>query len=803
MHQQHQFIDPQPSSRKRPRKYLLSAGFIGLVTTLLIASAPATQAHQPAAGGATHDLNSAPNAINADACFEISGTVTRFDRVPRAAGWEPTIGGFPVRSAVVRLMESDTISDDEYGETTTDESGFYKFDEFCDDDGFFDDTLEVYVVLRAEIRAGGDTIVEVEDSSYFDEVYEYEHGLPAPSSVGGKFTVDFVLNEEQSGVFNIADSIYDAWNFWNESGGAHDGDTFFDYAAEVHYEPGYGDDGSYYEGYVFDEITISDSPGDHWDDSVIIHEWGHMTDDKYGCDDAEGGPHSSSNLYSNELAWSEGWATYLQSAVRQEKGYSFGQFYVDADEDSGFSRNLETWNMLQPDLISPRNELAVAALLWDLYDDTVDGQDKVGYGHGTIQDLFTDSDFTNNGFFDDDCDAVMFARAWVESGRPADGPTAAVFEQNIGLTFLPGTRASNVRSADTVRQTQQLLEDIDASYKWWDQTLFVVDNSASMGSNGKLDAVKSVIRQQTTELEAAQEEGAEFNLQTFSNSSSTNQAVFAGQFYADAVDPYLAGISPTGGGDSDCQVQAFDALAQALEGEKNVDAWVYTDGDTTTDKFSAESMQSLLADRNVRASFVTLGNCAPAVPVDESELQNDGSGAYLPTPPISPEGGIVPYLMTAIGSGGQFLNVSESQLADAQAILLAQITHSAGAGRWSDYVSDKPTYRFDQLTAAEYEWIDVTNGQNNGKPGDNAAGNGVGRGSEGFVDVDLQATIDLYGFPVTELRAYENGALVGHPFSNQTVSAINAPLTAGQQPLFALIPFWDDLEWDNRFPTDG
>ncbi len=73
-------------------------------------------------------------------------------------------------------------------------------------------------------------------------------------------------------------------------------------------------------------------------------------------------------------------------------------------------------------------------------------------------------------------------------------------------------------------------------------------------------------------------------------------------------------------------------------------------------------------------------------------------------------GGIVPYLLTALNSGGQFLYVDSSQVEDAADILRAQITNSAGAGRWSDYVSDQPTYRWDELASWEYNWIDARYG---------------------------------------------------------------------------------------------
>ena len=41
-----------------------------------------------------------------------------------------------------------------------------------------------------------------------------------------------------------------------------------------------------------------------------------------------------------------------------------------------------------------------------------------------------------------------------------------------------------------------------------------------------------------------------------------------------------------------------------------------------------------------------------------------------------------------MGSGGQFIYVAPDQLANAVDMVRAQLSHTAGAGRWSDYVSN-------------------------------------------------------------------------------------------------------------------
>ena len=114
--------------------------------------------------------NAAGNAAPADSCVAVSGTVTRLDRMNTQSG-RAAATRVPVRNALIELREEDTVFDDSYGTMVTNADGSYSFSA-CDDDGWFDDELEIYVRLRAELRVNGFTVVEVEDSSWIDEVYE-------------------------------------------------------------------------------------------------------------------------------------------------------------------------------------------------------------------------------------------------------------------------------------------------------------------------------------------------------------------------------------------------------------------------------------------------------------------------------------------------------------------------------------------------------------------------------------------------------------------------------------------------------
>ena len=134
-------------------------------------------------------------------------------------------------------------------------------------------------------------------------------------------------------------------------------------------------------------------------------------------------------------------------------------------------------------------------------------------------------------------------------------------------------------------------------------------------------------------------------------------------------------------------MHALEALLQAAQRQYDGQAWVYTDGDAAPGN-SVGYVQQQLNNQLVRGSVVLLGGCNSAPTVQSNVTGQEKNYLGLAADGSQP-GGIVPYLLTAIGTGGQFLYVAPDQLANAVDILRAQASHSAGAGRWSDYVSNR------------------------------------------------------------------------------------------------------------------
>jgi len=714
---------------------------------------------------------------NGDPCFRIDGVVTRLDRRPLPGGSPAYVDSrVPVHHVPVDMMEEDTLFDDYYGTFLTDAGGNFHF-EFCDDDGFFDDELELYVVLRAEMWDNqGHKIVYVEDSSWIDETHEFASAVK--SSEGGSLRFDMAMdigynpnnyaagNAFQSEVFNIAEAVYNGWSFWNANS-----NTFFNDTAEVHYEAGYGDAGSYYQPF-WNEITVADGPADvdAWDDSVIMHEWNHFADDVYGCDDTPGGNHSIfQNTGDTELAWSEGYANYYQSVSRAATGDPNAQFYIDVNAaGNAFSANLETFNTVNSAINSVFNEGAIAAMLWDLQDgaDPVnDGNDRIGYGVRPNQDLFTDPAFAENGdIFDDTCNAYVYLKAWRETGKPATRDTAAAVSQNIGYTppGFDGLVAAGQRQigAASTAATDLVPNALATGYRWWKQLTWVVDTSTSM-AGPKLDGTKTVITEQLNDLNN-DPQGVDFNLYTFNHESNLVQPIFENEFYADRITGSINGLAATSSFDLDCgsTVSGLQAIKNALINKRAGDLWLFTDGrDSQLPR--VETVVQQLNKQQVKGSIALLGGCATP-PLDPNRL--NGTEGYLGNAAGPQSSGIVPYLVTALRTGGRFLFVEPDQIAQASEILRAQLANSAGAGRWSDYVSDSPFYRWDKLAPNEYHWIDAR---------DVAGGTYHGQPKPGSIQVGLPKPFTFWGKSSSSLWANDDGYfLAGNQLDSPTLDIL-------------------------------
>lgn len=126
------------------------------------------------------------------------------------------------------------------------------------------------------------------------------------------------------------------------------------------------------------DFSLELTEAEHWD--IVLHELGHAVMHKAMKAKAAGGSHKIDECYSPALAWSEGWATFFAAAVALDR----------ADQDAKFEflvprrAPIRLENVPEDVCRGQSNEWRVAAGLWDLYDDHVDGSDAAALDFGRL-----------------------------------------------------------------------------------------------------------------------------------------------------------------------------------------------------------------------------------------------------------------------------------------------------------------------------------------------------------------------------------------------------------------------------------
>ena len=701
-----------------------------------------------------------------DGCFNVQGFLTREDRqgVPTPASYVDTTGSaMPVRNMLVEMREEDTFSDDSYGHTVTDALGHFEFN-FCDDDGFLNDELELYTRVCA-IVSDGHEIARIEQTSE-EELYCFDSGTI--DSEGGNINFPdpvYPVNSVQAAVFNIGDALFWATKYWNDN--LNPGVPRMDRSVTVNWDRATKFAGAFYTSST-KTITLGDdvSDPDEWDDTVIIHEWGHFADDQFSCSASPGGNHNITAVLTgpnaDKLAWGEGYGDYIQSAVRTiMPSVSNEEFYIDVDT--------AVVDLEKVAKASAFSESGIASLLWDFVDTVNDGSDTVNHGPGRITQVITDPGFKNNPA----CNMVRFIQVWKDLSMPTDAATADTITQNVKIAKPFGVAAA-AASAGTAPLSLANLQALDAAppqeYRWWDQVTMVVDDSTSMGlpaETPKINAVKTLIQEQVADL-TANPKGTEVNIYRFNDASREPSPVGEGLFFPVRVDPALDTLQPTGA-DGGCPTYGLYALSQAVQDKYDGQAWLYTDGDAAP-YTSVDYIQQQLNNRQINGSVVLLGGCSSA-PTDERSVTGPEVNFLGLAATGLQTGGIVPYLLTAIGTGGNFLYVAPDQLDDAAAILRAQASHSAGAGKWSDYVSLDSTYRWDKLASWEYNWINPSFARGQSVPND--------------LIIDGLPTMTVYGETFNKVHITDYGVI-----------GMGDPPTPSYQVSRDLYPLFNfDIDW--------
>ena len=120
------------------------------------------------------------------------------------------------------------------------------------------------------------------------------------------------------------------------------------------------------------------SDTDHWDDSIIIHEYAHFLEKHFSQSEAPGGSHYGIAQIDPRQAWSEGWANFFQAAVRDTPNYMdsagfdispYLSLNIPLETPCREDNEVSCYSALKT-YEGHFREFAIARFLWDMYDNT-------------------------------------------------------------------------------------------------------------------------------------------------------------------------------------------------------------------------------------------------------------------------------------------------------------------------------------------------------------------------------------------------------------------------------------------------
>jgi len=256
----------------------------------------------------------------------------------------------PFVNATVDIRDSDNGPDEQLRSVLTDWDG--RFTAVVDnDDGWFQDGRDIFARLRttnARFRA--------QDCSYWpDWTYEWETDTRNGLSDGTVVNFGNMELADYGEAAIIFEDLNQGWNFLTATGGQDPG--FVDLC--------FPEDASVYSTF-WEEIDIED--GDEVARDIVLHEYGHATMhnayDGYWPSNT-GGAHTFDDIEHRNLAFTEGWGTFIALSVNEDGVYN----------SNGWSKAIEIYSHSSGHIAGDgtRNEGHVVAGLGDIRDAKTDG----------------------------------------------------------------------------------------------------------------------------------------------------------------------------------------------------------------------------------------------------------------------------------------------------------------------------------------------------------------------------------------------------------------------------------------------
>lgn len=334
-------------------------------------------------------------------------------------------------------------------------------------------TLTIQITSRAN---NSQVKAYVYDDPRYNAFYSLETTfVPNASKALATLTAE-ATGDVKGGAFNILDQILEANVYLRSQVGNCSGTfascTDFSVAPratvywKLGFNPGeyYGSKSSglsfYLPGYsrlfvlggIDGDYNSSDT--DHFDNSVVLHEYGHFLEDNVFASDSPGGSHNGNKIIDPRLAWSEGWGNFFQAAVRNDPTYLDTEGNIDGSTEYLFYVNLEDQTRDVPVNSGEGDfrEFSVTRHMWDALDNTA--AESINGGTDNISSAFNQiwhSLTSTSGF-------LKPSMAFRQIGH------WAAFQTTLGTTSWAGIRTMERQGASAADYAQYVTTSGACSY---------------------------------------------------------------------------------------------------------------------------------------------------------------------------------------------------------------------------------------------------------------------------------------------------------------------------------------------------
>ncbi len=337
-------------------------------------------------------------------------------------------------------------------------------------------TLSIQIISRAN---NSTYKVSVLNDPTNNQYYKITKSFVASSSQAVGAITAPATGTLEGGAFNILDKILDANLFLSTTtngcgfSGTYGGNAFScipytpDHKVQVYWKPGFNpnvyvggpadetlsfydpeEDKLYICGGVAGDVDNSDT--DHFDSSIIIHEYGHFIEAHYSKSDSPGGPHSGTKALDPRLTLSEGFANFFQAAVQS---LNSDPRYIDTIGNPSGSASVAFYVPMEYKCSNNTNNCAGSPSPFDAAVDTGEGNFREFAISRTLYDIAD----TNN----EDVDNVSggFAEIWTAFRAMRSLPVAF---RNIGLLLKIQAAITGATNVSAIVTSERQVANLSA-----------------------------------------------------------------------------------------------------------------------------------------------------------------------------------------------------------------------------------------------------------------------------------------------------------------------------------------------------